>query len=220
MLREENLRAGESPSKWFAKPPFSSPTRKRGTASNCRHQNRREAIRAGAGADFKNSSGRRQRLAADSVREIRSEAKEPPSEGDALRGAGVQAEFARRLEEGTAAGLLAEEALDPGSIPILIGALREQPAWSDFPVVLMTSQRGPGDALAGLSEDTFNITLLERPVRMQTLISVLQGALRQRRRQYDLRNQLAEQQQTEQRLRQTQKLESLGVFRRRGARFQ
>ena len=112
--------------------------------------------------------------------------------GDALRGVGVQAEtsrdmaeFARMLEEGAAAGLLAEEALDPGSVPILIGALRGQPAWSDFPIVLMTSQRGPGDTLAGLSGDAFNITLLERPVRMQTLTSVVQGALRQRRRQYD-----------------------------------
>jgi signal transduction histidine kinase/ActR/RegA family two-component response regulator len=139
--------------------------------------------------------------------------------GEALRAAGLQAEIcrdmpevARKLEEGAAAGLLAEEALDPGSVPILIGALRGQPAWSDLPVVLMTSQRGPGEALAGLFGDGFNITLLERPVRMQTLTSVLQGALRQRRRQYELRNHLAEQQQTEERLRQTQKLESLGVL--------
>jgi signal transduction histidine kinase/ActR/RegA family two-component response regulator len=138
---------------------------------------------------------------------------------ESLARAGVHAElcghldeFARKVEQGAAAGLVAEEALGSRNVPTLMGALHEQPAWSDIPIVLMTSRQGPGDALSGLWSDGFNITLLERPVRMQTLISAVQSALRQRRRQYELRNYLSEQQQTEERLRRTQKLESLGVL--------
>jgi signal transduction histidine kinase/CheY-like chemotaxis protein len=139
--------------------------------------------------------------------------------GEALGGAGLQAEicrdlleFARKLDEGAAAGLMAEEALDSGNVSILTVALREQPAWSDFPIVSMTSGRGPRDALSAVCGEGFNIILLERPFRIQTLTNVLQGAIRQRRRQYELRKQLAEREETEERLRQTQKLESLGVL--------
>ncbi len=90
--------------------------------------------------------------------------------------------------------------------------VREQPAWSDLPLILMTTHRNLDPGIVRLLEDGINITLLERPVRRQTLTSAVVSAVRQRKRQYELRDRLADQQRTEERLRQTQKLESLGVL--------
>jgi signal transduction histidine kinase len=121
-------------------------------------------------------------------------------------------EFASLLQKDAAAGLLAEEALNGGGSSILLKALREQPAWSDVPLILMTGRRGPSPGVSKLLQKGGNITLLERPVRMQTLNSAVASALRQRQRQYELRDRLVEDQRTEERLRQTQKLESLGIL--------
>jgi two-component system, cell cycle sensor histidine kinase and response regulator CckA len=120
--------------------------------------------------------------------------------------------FAEHLRPDAAAGLLAEEAVPAEATSILLGALREQPAWSDIPLIVMTSRRGADSALTKLLNEGGNITLVERPVRIQTLTSAVGAALRQRRRQYELRDRLAEEQRTEERLRQTQKLESLGIL--------
>jgi signal transduction histidine kinase/CheY-like chemotaxis protein len=120
--------------------------------------------------------------------------------------------FVFHLQKNAAAGLLAQEALRAGSIAVLRNALREQPAWSDVPLILMTSRGGTDPAFTKLLEDGGNVTLLERPVRMQTLTSLVGSALRQRRRQYELRDRLADEQRTEERLRQTQRLESLGIL--------
>jgi signal transduction histidine kinase len=86
--------------------------------------------------------------------------------------------------------LLAEEALNGPAMTLLTGTLARQQAWSDIPVVVMT---GTGDA--GLAshrvlkafEPAGNVTLLERPCRSITLISVLQVALRARMKQYEVK---------------------------------
>jgi signal transduction histidine kinase/ActR/RegA family two-component response regulator len=121
-------------------------------------------------------------------------------------------QFISQLQHDAAAGLLAQEALRGGAATLLGRAVREQPAWSDFPLILMTGRGNADPVTSRLMEDGVNITLLERPVRIQTLASAVGSALRQRRRQYELRDRLADQQRTEERLRQTQKLESLGIL--------
>jgi signal transduction histidine kinase/CheY-like chemotaxis protein len=121
-------------------------------------------------------------------------------------------QFASRLHEDVAAGVVAQEALPPPAAAMLQRAVREQPAWSDFPLILMTGRGGSDPSINRLMADGVNLTLLERPVRRQTLASAVGSALRQRRRQYELRDRLADQQRTEERLRQTQKLESLGIL--------
>jgi signal transduction histidine kinase len=55
-----------------------------------------------------------------------------------------------------------------------------------------------------------NVLLLERPIRPETLISTLQTALRARQRQYQLRDEMAQNQQAEQALRQSEKLAVAG----------
>ncbi len=121
-------------------------------------------------------------------------------------------QFTFHLQNDAAAGVLAQEALHLGTTAILLKALREQPPWSDVPLILMTQRRGSDPVVAKLLEGGGNITLLERPVRVQTLASAVGSALRQRQRQYELRDRLADEQRTAERLRQTQKLESLGIL--------
>jgi two-component system CheB/CheR fusion protein len=67
--------------------------------------------------------------------------------------------------------------------------INNQPGWSDLPIVLLAEQ---GDsALAMGSMDLLsNVTVLEQPVRVTTLISALRAALKARRRQYELRDQI------------------------------
>ena len=99
----------------------------------------------------------------------------------------------KRAEAG--ALLLAEEALFGTVGRDLVHALREQPSWSDIPIVLLTGEDGLSGALPRqLSDVTIhgNVTLLERPVRIATLVTILRSALRARERQLDVRNNLVE----------------------------
>ncbi|MDQ4120937.1 MAG: ATP-binding protein [Acidobacteriota bacterium] len=86
---------------------------------------------------------------------------------------------------------LTGEALTPETMPDLIAALAAQPQWSDIPLVVLTSG---GDVIPANAETlemlskAGNVTLIERPVRLMTLISAIKSALRARRRQYDIRD--------------------------------
>ena len=99
------------------------------------------------------------------------------------------------LQEGAGAALVGDEALSPEAIQTLAGQLSNQPPWSNFPLLVMTS--GGGTTRTSryrlqLQEPLRNVTLIERPVRPVTLVSTLQAALRARRHQYQLRDLLAE----------------------------
>jgi signal transduction histidine kinase/CheY-like chemotaxis protein len=111
----------------------------------------------------------------------------------ALEAAGMEArlcesmgELCAELASGAGAALLTEEALHGTGTALLTAALEDQPAWSDFPVVLFASNRLP--ELGRLA----NFTLLERPVRMRTLLSSMRSSLRARRRQYQARAMMEE----------------------------
>jgi len=97
--------------------------------------------------------------------------------------------------EGADAGvlLIAEEALLAGGD--LLSALGRQPAWSDIPIVLLTGEGELSGAMPKpLSEIAIdgNVTLIERPVRIATLVTILRSALRARERQLNVRNNLVE----------------------------
>jgi signal transduction histidine kinase/ActR/RegA family two-component response regulator len=96
------------------------------------------------------------------------------------------------IERGVGAALLTEESLSGGGIEQLVRALERQPAWSDLPILLLT-QAGASSELARQTMNRLgNVTLLERPVRVPTLVSAVQTALRARRRQYQIRVHLDE----------------------------
>ena len=97
-------------------------------------------------------------------------------------------EVASRLQEGAAALVLAEEALQPETVGLLLEALQRQPAWSDLPLIVLTARSTLLPFWAErIKEARVNLTLLQRPVPRYTLLSAVQASLRARRRQYELR---------------------------------
>jgi signal transduction histidine kinase/ActR/RegA family two-component response regulator len=108
---------------------------------------------------------------------------------------------AREVAVGTAAILVTEELIANAEIGALLAALDEQPAWSDIPLVML-SGAGADSAAARQAMELFgNVTVLERPVRVSTLVSSLRTAIRARRRQYQIRDQLNELRRAEAQLR-------------------
>lgn len=99
--------------------------------------------------------------------------------------------LSREMERQCGAILLAEEALQAASVPVLVMALARQAEWSDIPVIIITSGGEADQArlrrLAVFGPGT-NVTLLERPFRPGTLISAVEVALRARFRQYQVRD--------------------------------
>ncbi|GAA0567952.1 ATP-binding protein [Craurococcus roseus] len=136
-----------------------------------------------------------------------------------LRRAGLSARACADLQElvsGLAAGadavFVAEEALLTTPMEELIAWVERQPPWSDMPFVVLTSRREHPAVVAGrgrLVEALRNVSLLERPVQAITLTSAVQAAVRARRRQYEVREHLAE------RNRAAQELEDLVAERTR-----
>lgn len=115
-----------------------------------------------------------------------------------LRTAGFEAvvcgdleEVVRHAREGAGAMLLAEEALRTKSLNALTHFLKEQPSWSDLPLIMITSG-GDTTHTSLRAYEAFgpavNLSLVERPFRVITLVSTLRAALRSRRRQYEVRD--------------------------------
>jgi len=101
------------------------------------------------------------------------------------------ATLCREVEAGAGSLLIGEEALGLPSTRALADALGRQPTWSDLPILLLTGP-GPDSATATAAVAQLgNVTLLERPVRVATLVGAVRVALRGRQRQYGLRDRLA-----------------------------
>jgi signal transduction histidine kinase len=120
-------------------------------------------------------------------------------------------ELDRELRRGAGAILVAVEALGPEGAPAFARSLESQEPWSDVPIVIATA---PGDTRARESsirrlERAGAVTVLERPIRLVTMQTVVQSALRARQRQYEMRDLLEE-------LRvNVERLEAEGVVRER-----
>jgi signal transduction histidine kinase len=110
----------------------------------------------------------------------------------------------RELEEGAGLLLIAAEALLGCDLEPLLGLIDQQPAWSDLPIVLLTHHGGPEQNPASrFGPQLGNVTFLERPFHPETLISLVNTALRGRRRQYEARDRLVDLSQSELRLQNT-----------------
>jgi PAS domain S-box-containing protein len=103
---------------------------------------------------------------------------------------------------------LTEEVLAASDSNCLVEAIRQQPAWSDVPILLLCGSGADSPVAVRSMELLGNVTVLERPVRVTTLVSSLRTALRARGRQYELRNQVEALRASEGRLRVT--LTSIG----------
>jgi hypothetical protein len=120
------------------------------------------------------------------------------------------------LEVGLGAGaaIISEEALTSRAIAQLRQVVDEQPTWSDFPLILLTvggRVTVQSERLRELRRPLGNIFLLERPLRPETLLSTLEIALRGRRRQYQIRDQMLQYSRAQEALRRSEKLAVTGV---------
>jgi signal transduction histidine kinase len=104
------------------------------------------------------------------------------------------------IDENVGVLVVAEEALGAQSRGMLLAALEGQPSWSDVPIVVLTAESELSRVLTPPLRDVAsraNVTLLERPVRVATLVTTLRSALRARQRQFDVRDHLVERTQAE-----------------------
>jgi signal transduction histidine kinase/CheY-like chemotaxis protein len=97
------------------------------------------------------------------------------------------------LKDGLGVALVAEEALQSADYPTLVRWVEQQPAWSDLPIVLI-AHRGGGmernPTARRMAAALGNVIFLERPFHPTTLVSVIETALRGRRRQYEARERI------------------------------
>jgi signal transduction histidine kinase/ActR/RegA family two-component response regulator len=112
-----------------------------------------------------------------------------------VRPCGSGEEFLRELAAGVGVVLIAQEALTPRLLESLAEGLAAQEAWSDVPFVVLAGAkardgyralRADRDVLTQL-EALGNVVLLDRPVRIQTLLGVVRVALESRKRQSVMR---------------------------------
>jgi signal transduction histidine kinase/AmiR/NasT family two-component response regulator len=92
--------------------------------------------------------------------------------------------------------LLTEEALELPQLSDLLETLKAQPAWSQLPLIILTS--GGESRLAKVldlaADAAGGVTLLERPMSAATLLRSIQVALSSRQRQYQVRDLLTQEQ--------------------------
>jgi signal transduction histidine kinase len=94
------------------------------------------------------------------------------------------------LPLGIGTAVIAEEVLPQHAIGKLGAALASQPPWSDLPLIVLSSNGRPtreSHRRAMELQALGNFTLLERPVRPETVQSSVRSALRGRMRQYEIR---------------------------------
>jgi signal transduction histidine kinase len=95
------------------------------------------------------------------------------------------------LAEGAGAAIIADEALTSEALSELRDWLSDQRPWSDMPFIVLTSSGMPTRAShlrARELQALGNFTLIERPVRPDTVESSVRFALRARMHQYEIRS--------------------------------
>jgi signal transduction histidine kinase len=117
---------------------------------------------------------------------------------DTLTALDIQAEISSdeeslvaSLAEGAGTAIVTEEALTTNHFQALTAWLAAQPPWSDMPLVILTSggrATFESKRRARELETLGNFTLIERPVRPETIQSAVRAALRARQRQYEMRS--------------------------------
>src|SRR3954469_24765661 len=97
----------------------------------------------------------------------------------------------QQWQDGAGLLLVAEEALFPTGLDVLLAHVAEQPTWSDIPVLVFLSGAATGAAIDRLRA-LRNVSVLERPIRVPALVSTVNAGLRARRHQYEVRDLMSE----------------------------
>jgi signal transduction histidine kinase len=102
--------------------------------------------------------------------------------------------FHSALDDGAGALLITTEALSPAMIQTLAHVIAQQPSWSDLSLVLL-SQHNQNISITELHKKlgvNASLALLERPVHPSTLLALFESLIQGRRRQYQIRDLLAQ----------------------------
>lgn len=99
-------------------------------------------------------------------------------------------ELVDEARRGAGCLLVVEEGLQGPEIDEFIAFLEQQPEWSDLPVLIAT-RKGSSSRRAWRLTEIANVTIIERPLHIQTLVSLIRSALRDRHRQYEIRQSIA-----------------------------
>jgi len=103
------------------------------------------------------------------------------------------APFIAALNEAVDVLLIAEEAIDGPAGPHIRQRLTAQEDWSAMPLIILSNASSWARRAAGLDHAMLRrVTLLERPVRLASLLGVVRMALAERAQQYRVRDLLAE----------------------------
>lgn len=133
----------------------------------------------------------------------------------ALAGAAIQSKVCANLEvlcqefeRGASAAVVAQECFDPEGQERLAQTLANQPDWSDFPLIVMSSSvdgRGAKWRLLEQLNRSGQALFLDRPVRTATLLSCVRSAMLSRSRQFQMRAELSRRREIEAALRMSEK---------------
>jgi PAS domain S-box-containing protein len=120
--------------------------------------------------------------------------------------------LSREVEVGAGAALVTEEAIAADGIETLLDVLARQPAWSELPVVMLMRGGVQSPTATRVIRSLRNVTLLERPAPMRSVLSAVEAAVRSRRRQYQIRDQIEQIRQGEERYRRLVELSPDAIF--------
>jgi signal transduction histidine kinase/CheY-like chemotaxis protein len=109
-------------------------------------------------------------------------------EGISSCSCGDMNELCRECVTGAGAVLLTEEALTEPELELLVSRLDRQPLWSDLPLILFADSKESARFFLETAGTRLNLTILERPINIAIVISVVRSALRARSRQYQMRD--------------------------------
>lgn len=126
-----------------------------------------------------------------------------------LTEAGVQSEICssvsavcRSIADQVGALIISEEAINEDAAQ-LRACLATQPIWSDLPIIILSRAGRESTSLHQIIAGFSNVSIVERPVRVSTFLSMARTALRARLHQYRVRDAFAQQQIAEQELRRS-----------------
>jgi signal transduction histidine kinase len=103
-------------------------------------------------------------------------------------------------KEGAGAIVLPEAAILGDRGPDLARALASQPRWSSVPLIVLTTASGDYGAKIEAIMEFGDVTLLKRPLEVQTFVNAVRAALRNRERQYQVKDYVVELQKAHQTL--------------------
>jgi signal transduction histidine kinase/response regulator RpfG family c-di-GMP phosphodiesterase len=101
----------------------------------------------------------------------------------------------REIDRGVGIVIVTSEALTDEAIGRLTKTLARQPKWSEIPILVFTGMGQPSDAMTYAYDvlgERAHVTLVDRPIRIHSLVSAARSALRARTRQYEIRDLLAD----------------------------